>query len=214
MQFGISFQLCRAWVHGAIHVGVHVNRLHLVGRPQRLQPSALVLHDASRVCALQPHVRPVHVDPVPGLVAQGPKQNAWMVPISLHHALSASHVSFAPGLIICQRVLRQEANAVALNVGLVDHIEAILIAQHVPKGVVWVVGAPHSVEVVRLHHLYICNHRLATDHVSCPCVMLNPIYSSNCELPSVEHHSTVSNLDCSKANCQCDRLCNTCAGLR
>ncbi|MEZ5322114.1 MAG: hypothetical protein R2698_08595 [Microthrixaceae bacterium] len=54
----------------------------------------------------------------------------------------------------------------ALDIGLVDHVEPVLVAQVVEPGIVGVVGAAHCVDVVCLHQLDVPPHRRLVDRAA------------------------------------------------
>ena len=57
-------------------------------------------------------------------------------------------------------------HAVGLGVGLVEHVDAILVAEVVPQGRLRIVACAHGVEVVLLEHTDIAHHGLAVYHMS------------------------------------------------
>jgi len=61
---------------------------------------------------------------------------------------------------------------VALDVGLVDDVQAVLVAQVVPAGVVGVVAGAHGIEVELLHQPDVGDHALQGDGLAAPVVML------------------------------------------
>mmetsp|Transcript_150899 Transcript_150899/g.484959 ORF Transcript_150899/g.484959 Transcript_150899/m.484959 type:complete len:321 (-) Transcript_150899:1441-2403(-) len=144
-------QLGLARIHGAEYVRVVIDGLHIVRRPCGLQPCVLVLHRPRRITLLQPHVCTVVVDAVPRLVSERPEDDAWMVLVPLHVALHPGHVASTPLRFVAQGLVPMEVYAVALDVGLVDHVQAVLVAELVPERVVGVVRATDRIEVVGLH---------------------------------------------------------------
>ncbi|MNL66294.1 hypothetical protein D3C87_1907350 [compost metagenome] len=74
---------------------------------------------------------------VAGLVAQRPDDDAGMVAIALYHARNTLAHSRQPERIVGKPVHR--LHAVGFNIGFVDHVQPIAVAQSVPKRVVWVV---------------------------------------------------------------------------
>ena len=143
----IGLYLVDAAVHAAIDVGIEV----LLG--------ALVLYGAVGLDRFEPAVGVLEVDPVAGLVAQRPDGDRRVVLAPLVHAPRAVHVSLEPGGILGQRS-RAVTHAMRLDVGLVDDIESVAVAQVVPIGIVGIVGATHRIDVVLLHQLYIFQHQL------------------------------------------------------
>ena len=77
--------------------------------------------------------------PSPGLVPHGPDHDGRMVLVPLDHALNAIQMSRLPVGIVGQPVVNIVAVVVAFDVGFVEHIQSVSVAQIVPDGVVRVV---------------------------------------------------------------------------
>ena len=54
----------------------------------------------------------------------------------------------------------------ALLVGLGSHVDAVLVAQVVPDGVIRIVACADGIDVQTLHDLYVLNHALAAHHIA------------------------------------------------
>jgi hypothetical protein len=66
---------------------------------------------------------------------------------------------------------------VALDVGLVDEVEAVLVAEVVPALVVGVVREPDRVEVVALHDLDVADHVREVEGLAVPLVVLVAVHA-------------------------------------
>ena len=144
----------RCVVHRAEDVGVAAFAVSLLP----LAGSALVL-------GLHPVVGSLEVRTVHGLVTQRPNDDGGVVEVRAYVVLVALH-----DLLGEQRLLglglRTVAEAVALLIGLGGHVDAVLVAQVVPHGVIGIVAGAHGVDVQALHDLDVLNHALAAHHVA------------------------------------------------
>ena len=118
----VSLQFGLARIHGYKDVDVRIDRLRLLRVPDGLDPGVLVLHGPRGVEALEPHVRPMVVHAVAGLVPEGPDDHAGVVLVALHVALHSSHVALAPHRSVPERLVPHEVDAVTLDVGLVHDL--------------------------------------------------------------------------------------------
>lgn len=81
-----------------------------------------------------------------------------------------------------------------LDVGLVNHVQAMLITQIVPQRIVGIVGATNSVEVKLFHESDVLQHRLSIDNVSVVAVMLVTIDTPESDLLAIDEEPSLSNL--------------------
>ena len=150
----ISLARPRRVVHRAEDIGVAAFAMGLLP----LTGTALVL-------SLHPVVGGFEVRAVHGLIAQRPNDDGGMIEVRAHVVLVALQ-----NLLGEQRLLglglRTVAEAVALLVGLGSHIDAVLVAEVVPYGVVRIVAGAHGVDVQALHDLDVLNHALTAHHVA------------------------------------------------
>mmetsp|Transcript_29326 Transcript_29326/g.84276 ORF Transcript_29326/g.84276 Transcript_29326/m.84276 type:complete len:516 (-) Transcript_29326:388-1935(-) len=195
VQSGVLLKLHMARVHRHEHVCVVVDRLNRVRRPCGLQSRVLVLHYTRLVPAFQPHERAVMVDPVPRLVRERPKENARVVLVALNEARHPRHVGLAPKRVVPQGLVPLEAAPMALDVRLAHDVQAVLVAQLVPKGVVGVVRAPDGVEVVGFHHPDVLQHRAPADDVPGVRVMLMAVDAADGERAAVQQEPALPDLD-------------------
>mmetsp|Transcript_12109 Transcript_12109/g.34285 ORF Transcript_12109/g.34285 Transcript_12109/m.34285 type:complete len:598 (-) Transcript_12109:449-2242(-) len=194
IQLTIPCKLGMARVHRAEDVGVHVDCLDGVGIPGRLEASMLILHRSRWIPALQPHVCPVMVDTISRLVPQRPDDNTGKILVALDVALHPSHVAGTPHLRIAQGLVPSKVHAVALDVCLVNDVEAKLVTELVPERVVGVVGAADSVEVVLFHEPDVGQHRLAVQNVAPAGVVLVPVRAPERKLAAVQQEPALADL--------------------
>ena len=99
------------------------------------------------------------IDSRSALVAERPGYDAWVVLVPFEHPFSPVQEGSLPFRPVCQASVRFITHPVALNVGFVDHIEAVLVAEFVPPWIIGVVGRPYCVDVVLLHQPDVFQHR-------------------------------------------------------
>lgn len=99
-----------------------------------------------------------------GFIAQRPDDNARMVAIALHHARHALAHGRQPCGIVAQAI--HWHHAVGFDIGFVDHVQAVAIAQGVPQRMVRVMGAAHGIKVVLLHQQNVLHHRRLVHHLT------------------------------------------------
>ena len=142
---------------GHVHIADDVRVVLLAG--------PLILDGAALVPGLQPVVGGVEVLSVAGFVAQAPDDHGRVVDVALRHALHALQVGLLVDGIVAER-LRAVAHAVRLDVGLVDHVEAVAVAEVQPARVVGIVAGADRVDVELLHDADIPQHLGFRDHVA------------------------------------------------
>ena len=83
-----------------------------------------------------------------------------MIFVPLHHALRPVDVSIAPLRRVGKPapIAAVHAEAVRLQIRFINHIQAVLIAQIQPVGIVWVMRRADAVDVVLLHELNVLDH--------------------------------------------------------
>ena len=130
-----------------------------------LRSSRFIDHGAGSIPGFNPAVKFFEICAITSFIAHGPQDDAGLVLIPFHHAPAPVHPLPGPGGIIGNKpiLLGVETHAVGLNIGLVNHIEPILIAKLIPTLLIRVVGGAHCIDVVFLHQFYIPDHRFPGD---------------------------------------------------
>ena len=97
-----------------------------------------------------------------------------MVLIALIHIDGAIHVRQEPLGIIAQRttLIQLVVHAVRLDISLVVHVEAILVAKLIEASVLRIVAKAHGIEVIALHQLKVLSHQLFADIMPSLWIML------------------------------------------
>ena len=121
-----------------------------------------------------------------------------MVLVALDHALGAVEVGGLPLGVDAEQL--DGAAAVGLEVGLVDDVEAVAVAQGVEARVVRVVGGADGVDVVALHHGDVACHRLERDRVAEVGVRVVAVDASEQDGPAIHQHLLALDLDGAEAD--------------
>ncbi len=152
-RMGVLDHDVRPGVRGVLRAGLHLGRglVHLGADVADAGPVvALVLDDAGGVVGLDPVVHGDERAAAARLVAEGPDDDRGVVLVSVDHVLGARHACLRPLGVVAGVVL---VDAVGLQVGLVDEVQAVLVGEFVPDGVVGVVRGADRVHVQPLDHL-------------------------------------------------------------
>ena len=124
----------------------------------------LILAGTRLVVSLHPVVGLLEIRTVASLVAQRPNNDARMI-LERHH-ITLLTLKMCPFKVLtlgqCTVAI---AHAVALQVRLSRQVDAILVAEVVPTGIVGIVTGTYSVDIHILHNLDILNHPLHRDDV-------------------------------------------------
>ena len=124
-----------------------------------------ILYGTGVVDRLNPVVGSLEVGTVAGLVAQTPHDDGGVVAVDEHVVLLAVHMLLGK-LRIFRQGLVAVAHAVAFDVGLRRHIDAVFVAKVIPARVILVVTRAHGVHVHALHHLNVLFHAAHRNHIA------------------------------------------------
>ena len=95
---------------------------------------------------------------------------------------------------------------VRLDVRLVDHVEAVAVAEVEPVRVVRVVRRAHGVDVELLHQPRVGLHQLAADRTSARVVVIVAVDAADLHRLAVHEQPAVANLDAAEADAAGDAL--------
>ena len=157
-----------------------------------------VLHRARGVVGLHPVVALLEVRTVAGFVAQRPHDDRGVILKRHHIALLTLEVGL--GIIVAtgQRLLAI-AHAVALDIGLGRQIEAVLVAEVVPAGIVGIVAGAYGVDIQIFHDLDILDHALYGDDVTAIGIEFMTIGALDKDRLSVDEQLAALDLDMTEA---------------
>ena len=127
--------------------------------------SLLILHRTSRIVSLHPVVGLLEIGAIAGLIAQRPDNDAGVVLERHHIALLALYMSLGIVGTLGQSLVTI-THAVALDIRLCRQIDAILVAEVVPTGIVGIVAGAYGIDIQILHDLDVLNHALHGDDIA------------------------------------------------
>ncbi|MNT09688.1 hypothetical protein D3C71_1447740 [compost metagenome] len=86
------------------------------------------------------------------------------------------------------------------NIGFVDHVQPIAVAQPVPQRVIGVVRAAHRIEVVLFHQQNVVAHRGFIHHLAVLRMMFMPVGAADQQRLAVQLQQPVADVDLTEAN--------------
>ena len=125
-----------------------------------------------------------------------------MVLVALDHVLDALDERAGIARVVAQLVVE----GVRLGVRLVDHVEAVAVAEVEPVGVVRVVRGARRVDVELLHQPRVGLHRRARQRAAASVVVLVPVDAADPDRLAVDEQLPVAHLDRAEAGADGDRL--------
>ncbi len=146
-----------ACVDGVVHGAEDIGAVALAG--------LLILRGTRGVERLGVAVSVEIVGAHAGLVAHAPGDDGGVVAVALDHAAHTLADSFVELRVLCHGAVAV-AHAVTLAVGLVDHINAILVAKLIPLRVIGIVARAHGIDVELLHDGQVALHLLACHDIA------------------------------------------------
>ena len=151
----IAFNFLQGWIHAAVQIQIAAVDI----APLRREGRALIVCQAGRIKPFCPGQRAIKVHAHAGLVTHGINHHAGAVLIADRHALYAIQHHRAKGRIIRHAVVflmigapAGGHHAMALQVSLVQHINAQFVAQLIEQRRLGIVAGTDGVDIVRLHH--------------------------------------------------------------
>ena len=92
------------------------------------------------------------------------------------------------------------AVAMAFDIGLIDHVQAVLARQFVPAFLVRVVRVTNRVHVRRFHELDVLQHRFFVNNVPCFFMMFMQVHALEFDEFAVDHETAILDLDRAKTD--------------
>ncbi len=182
---------------GLIFIDAGIHRTKNIGR-RTVSAPAFILHGASRIGAFHPAIERIVRAAVSRLIAQRPDDNAAVIAIALHHTRHALAKGGEPA-----RIVRQTAHwlhAVGFNIGFIDHIKAVAVAQAIPEGMVRIVRAAHRVKVMLLHQFDVAPHQRLIHNLAFLWMMLVAVYAAYQQRLPVQAEQTIFDGDAAEAD--------------
>lgn len=131
------------------------------------------------------------------LVAQRPDDDRGVVLVAVHHVLGAHHAGGGPVGVVAGVLV---ADAVGLQVGLVDEVEAVLVGQFQPVRVVGVVRGADAVDVHPLDDPDVLDHVLAGERGAAGRVHLVAVGAAKGHRLAVDPHQPVLERELAEAD--------------
>ena len=181
---------------GGVHAAVNVDDLALV--------VALVVKRTGRVELASGLGHLVVVAAEVRLVAERPEDDGRVVAVACDHADHAVDAGGLP-LGVVGDVARGVAEAVRLEVALVDEVDAVFVAEVVPARVIGVVARADGVEVVALEEEDVLHHRVDGEGAPRLGVELVAVYAFEGDAAAVEEEDAVLDLDLAGADLEGSR---------
>ena len=179
--------LCRDLSGRRVHVADEIDVRAAVG--------ALVVDRACRVSSMNRRRCRLEVHPVARLVPHRPDDHRGVVGKCLDHPRVPFDVGRLPRGVVAERPVEAVPEAVRLDVGLVDDVEAVLVAEVVPLLHVGIVRRADEVEVVLLHQLDVADHQGARHHLARVWLVLVAVDAANQDRTAVDEQPGVPDLD-------------------
>ena len=209
-------------VGGGVHTALHVDEIVLQSIPDLLVGLALhvppqtvggaagcvlAMDQALGVAGMEVLAHFALVLAHARLVAQGPHEHAGVVLVPLEHPLHAIQVGGGPRVAVGELVpVAHHGHTVGLDVGLVDDVEAVLIAQGGEAGIIGVVAGADAVDIVPLHDHEVADHVLHGGGGAENGVAVVAVDALELDLLAVEVQHAVPDLDGTEAHLQGNRL--------
>ena len=143
-------------VHGRILVGPQVHNVII----------AFVVGGAGHIPGLHHLFRTAEILAGAGFIPQGPHNHAGMVLVALHHRHDAVHVGRHP-LNGMGKGLLAIVIAVGLDVGLILHVNAVLVTEVIKIRIRGIMGTAHVVDIGAFHHPHFFLHLLRSHVMPC-----------------------------------------------
>ncbi|OPZ99818.1 MAG: hypothetical protein BWY71_00900 [Planctomycetes bacterium ADurb.Bin412] len=142
---GIFHDLRNPGIHRTVYIRV------------RSQLGPLVLNRPGTIPLFDPVIGCCKIWAVSCFVAQRPDNHTRMIFVPLDHPLGAVQMGFEPAAVLGQR-FRPIAHPVRFNIGLVDDIQSMPVAQLIPLRTIRVMARANRVDIILFHQPDISNH--------------------------------------------------------
>ena len=149
-------------------------------------PGPFILHWPGRIAFLDPGISGFKIDTITRFISERPDYDRGMVFIPFDHVDRPFQVSLFPVRIVPESPVRMITHAVRFDVGLIDHIEPVLIAQLIPAGNIRIMTGPDCIDVELFHQPDVLDHAFFRDHASGLGLMFMPVHTFNHDRTTVD----------------------------
>ena len=194
---------------GRVHFGYRIQ--FMLALAVQAVTEALVMCGAGGIQLFDQPSSRTQVIAVAALVAQRPQDHAWAVHIPAHQQPLPIQNCIGKPLVLCDQsdpvilvlpfkgVIYLYA-AVRFQIGLINYIEAQLIAQLVKLRRIGIVGGAHGVQIQALHQLKITAHGLVGAIEAAFHIKIMAVHALQLDSTTIEPQSTVFDLDLADAD--------------
>ena len=131
------------------------------------------------------------VGTIAALVAQAPKEDTWVVLVTLGHTDDA----VKEGIVPVGRRSQCAPQSMGFDIGLIHHIHADTVAQLIPTRTVRIVTRADSIDVSLLHQSQVLLHQFLRHDTSRIRIMLMTVYATNLDGFAINEQLSVMNRD-------------------
>ena len=142
-------------LHGRIHLAFHIAGIIVAA----VMEHAFIVHEPGRVDLAEELGHLIDILAAVGFISTGPDQHAGMILVPLVHGVRPVEQHLEPlrliirhDIIIIPRRRSRIPGAVALQVRLVDHVQAVLVAETVYDGRIRIMAGTHGIDIVLFHN--------------------------------------------------------------
>ncbi len=189
--------------HMAVHLAFHIAGTIVT----TIMEQPLIMHQSGWVSLMEILMKFEYGFAAIGLVATGPNQDGRMVLVPLQHIFSPAEHSLLPlWMAVRQSVLINEVTAVphpaavGLQIGFINHVDAINIAQLIDAAAIWIMAAAYSIDIMLLHGNDILLDDLAVAGTAAVAVKLMAVYALKDNTLAVKLHNVAIHAELSKAH--------------
>ena len=109
------------------------------------------------------------------LITHRPTNDTGLIFVSLHHALDSIQMHGLKFRFISGCVFFFVMKTMTFNIGLINYINTILVAQLIPVGVIGIMRRAYGIDIIGFHDFDILSHGFFGNHMTCPLVVLMTI---------------------------------------
>ena len=169
---GVANHAFNTGVHGGENVGVSPS------------VSLFVLYGPTVVGGFKVVVGGIKIDSVACFVAQRPNDDGRLVFVPLVHVAYPEYMGCLPSGIFCQGAFAI-THSVGFDIGLINYVKAVTVAQLVKPFGLRIVGGADCVEVVHFHNADVLQHGGLVHYVTSHLMMLVQVGSFQVDVFSV-----------------------------
>ena len=133
---------------------------------------------------------------VAGFVGHGPDDHGGMILIALGQADGAVEEGALPARVIGEGT----ACAVGADIGLVEHVDAIAVAEVVPARIIGIMAGANGVDIGALHQGDVLKHAAEGEGVTGVRINLVPVHAAQANGLAIDEEAAVADFDLAEAH--------------